>query len=239
MNRKVILASLFLILLSSQSFSAQLYPVVEVKDGDSIVVLYRGKNEEVHLIGVDAPEIARPPRHPAEPLGNQAKAFTNNILSGKAVRLVFEQDQRNKDGMLSGYLQISADKVTAPPACMVKSGPKDFDFNASLISCGYARVPARAQFTKMDQYRKLEAKARSSRIGLWKSEPSPAKQIKKEAKKEAAKKPRYYIGDKSKREYHRPDCQKVKRIRPGQRTEFSSKEEARKEKYRPCKICKP
>ena len=83
MKRMVMLTSLFLLFLSGLSFSAQLYPVVEVKDGDSIVVLYRGKNEEVHLIGVKAPEIARPPVAPPSPWETRPRRSPTTSSPGK------------------------------------------------------------------------------------------------------------------------------------------------------------
>lgn len=237
MKRIVMLASLLFFACSGHLNAQQLFQVKEVIDGDSIVVHYRGKSEEVHMLGVRAPTPSRS-KKPANPAARQAKTFTNNILSRKAVRLEFGDEQRNNAGKLIAYVHIPANKVTAPPSCMVKSGPREYDFNASLISCGYAHVQTGIPFARKAQYQKLEKKARSANLGIWKPKASPAKRMKKQVKKEAVKK-QYFVGDKRNRVYHKPDCRKVNQIKPGKRIEFSNKKEARKAGYKPCKSCNP
>ena len=39
--------------------------------------------------------------------------------------------------------------------------------------------------------------------------------------------------------YHRPTCRYAQRVSPSNLITFSSREEAEKEGYRPCKTCKP
>lgn len=48
-----------------------------------------------------------------------------------------------------------------------------------------------------------------------------------------------YIGNKSTKKFHRPDCGSAKQIAQNNVTSFSSREEAVNQGYQPCKRCKP
>jgi len=48
----------------------------------------------------------------------------------------------------------------------------------------------------------------------------------------------YYIGNRSSKIFHYPDCQWAKKIAPQNKVVFESREEAIKAGYRPCKVCK-
>lgn len=48
-----------------------------------------------------------------------------------------------------------------------------------------------------------------------------------------------YVGSSKSNKYHRPSCTWANRIKPSNLVGFSSKEEAAKAGYIPCKVCKP
>lgn len=48
-----------------------------------------------------------------------------------------------------------------------------------------------------------------------------------------------YVGSSKSNKYHRPSCIWANRIKPSNLVSFSSKEEAIKAGYAPCKVCKP
>jgi methylphosphotriester-DNA--protein-cysteine methyltransferase len=48
-----------------------------------------------------------------------------------------------------------------------------------------------------------------------------------------------YIGNVKTKKYHRLTCKSAKKIKPKNCINFKSKEEAEKQGYVPCKICKP
>ena len=48
-----------------------------------------------------------------------------------------------------------------------------------------------------------------------------------------------YVGSNKSNKYHRPSCSAAQRIKPSNLVSFSSKEEAIKAGYAPCKVCKP
>ncbi len=48
-----------------------------------------------------------------------------------------------------------------------------------------------------------------------------------------------YVGNANSLKFHRPTCEWAQRISPAGRVELSSREEAIKQGYAPCKVCKP
>lgn len=58
-------------------------------------------------------------------------------------------------------------------------------------------------------------------------------------KKQSAKRPIVYIGNRGTKTYHKKSCQTLESIGSGNMIGFHSSEEARRAGYRPCNICKP
>lgn len=78
--------------------------VVEVLDGDTVVVDLGDQTEEVRLIGVDTPETHHPTR-PVECYGAEATARTEELLpSGSTIRLERDQEPRDRYGRLLAYV---------------------------------------------------------------------------------------------------------------------------------------
>jgi hypothetical protein len=67
----------------------QVYKVVRVVDGDTVIILIDGKQTRVRLIGVDTPETVHPQK-PVEAFGKEASQFTKNLLEGESVYLGYE-----------------------------------------------------------------------------------------------------------------------------------------------------
>ncbi len=128
------------------------FKVVDIVDGDTIIVSVNGKEETVRLLGVDTPE-TKDPRKSVQCFGRAASAFTKLKLSGKAIRLFpdpLEQD-RDKYGRLLRYIYL-ADGT---------------NFNEELVARGFAFAYERFPTARMDQLKLWEKDAREHRRGLW------------------------------------------------------------------------
>jgi len=52
-------------------------------------------------------------------------------------------------------------------------------------------------------------------------------------------KPSFYIGNARTKKFHRPECEWAQKIAPYNRVTIKSREEAIKQGYEPCKVCRP
>jgi micrococcal nuclease len=127
------------------------YRVVEVLDGDTIVVRRAGaSNETIRLLGVDTPETHHP-RKPVQCYGPEAAAYTTSRLFGQIVRLEDDVERRDVYGRRLAYVFLH-----------------DALFERELLRKGYARLlviePNHAHARDMldDE---LDAHARGA--GLW------------------------------------------------------------------------
>ncbi|MCR4323913.1 MAG: thermonuclease family protein [Nanoarchaeota archaeon] len=124
---------------SNQSLS-----VVEVSDGDTLK-LSDGKT--FRLYGVNAPEVK-------EPLFEEAKAFTENLVLGKEIS--FEQEENykvDKFGRTLGYVFVDG-----------------VNLNIELVRNGFARVvlyEKRAKIKYQDELLSAEKSAKDLRLGIW------------------------------------------------------------------------
>ena len=127
------------------------YRVVDVLDGDTIVVRRAAAGEEtVRLLGVDTPETHHPTK-PVECFGPEASAYTTSRLLGEAVRLEDDVERRDLYDRRLAYVYVDGAR-----------------FNDELLRRGYARLlvidPNRAHARAMlDE----ELDAEQHRRGLW------------------------------------------------------------------------
>lgn len=130
---------------------SELYKVIRVIDGDTIVINYKGVKEKVRFIGVNTPEIHHPVKK-VEPFGLEAASYTKKLLQDKYIRLEFDVQQRDKYGRLLGYIYLS-----------------DGTFiNARLVAEGYAQVMTVPPDVKCaDEFIYLQRQARLAGKGLW------------------------------------------------------------------------
>jgi len=78
--------------------------VVDVVDGDTMVIDFGGREELVRLIGIDTPETVHPDR-PVECFGPEASAFAAALLPpGVEVEVTRDVVDRDDYGRLLGYV---------------------------------------------------------------------------------------------------------------------------------------
>ena len=120
--------------------------VMRVKDGDSIVVMSAGREVNVRIADMDAPELD-------QPYGREAKDALVSLVGGREVRLE----------LVGGdvYRRIVANVFVG-----------DRDVAAELVGRGFAWV--RRAYAPAARLIKLEDDARAARRGLWaQSDPVP------------------------------------------------------------------
>lgn len=125
--------------------------VIDVIDGDSLIVL-RGENEiEVRLYGIDSPAYD-------QPFGSEATKFTSKTACMKRVEV--EGLDIDKNGRTVALVYIEGDGE-----CL----------NEELVRAGYAWVYERyCHIRDCQHWQKLETVARVSDKGLWsQSNPIP------------------------------------------------------------------
>lgn len=166
--KRVILFLLLLIL--PLSFTApveaqEIFKVIKVIDGDTIVTDIRGHKETVRLLGVDTPESVDP-RKPVQCFAKEATNKLKSFVDGKSVILVDDRTQGNRDKYkrLLRYVYLPDSKRTF--------------VNGEMIKQGYA-FSFREYPTKMlDKFNSFEKNAREHSLGLWGSCPvSPTKAV--------------------------------------------------------------
>ncbi len=126
------------------------YEVVDVLDGDTIRVAYRGGEARVRVIGIDTPET----RAPTECYGAEATDRARTVLTGLAVSLTFDGSQARTDtyGRLLAYVGL----------------PDGRDFGLDMIRNGYAvEYTYDTPYVRRAQYRAAQDSAESREAGLW------------------------------------------------------------------------
>src|SRR5436309_1456974 len=138
--------------------AANHFRVVEVLDGDDIVVRIPGEGEvDIHYVGIDAPEINHP-RFGVEPGGPEAAQANRDIALRKWVRLEFDAEKVDPFARILAYVWVH------------QADGSEIMANAEMVWRGYARVRTRPPNTKYESYfRELQTKARDQGVGLWSS----------------------------------------------------------------------
>jgi micrococcal nuclease len=127
------------------------YRVVQVLDGDTIVVRRSGgRDETIRLLGVDTPETHHP-RRPVQCFGPEAAAYSTARLFGQVVQLEDDVERRDVYGRRLAYVYLAGR-----------------NFERELLRKGYARLlviePNHAHAREMLDD---ELNARARRVGLW------------------------------------------------------------------------
>ncbi|MFO0837444.1 MAG: thermonuclease family protein [Phycisphaerae bacterium] len=200
--------------------------VVEVLPTGQIVIQTGDLEERIDLRGVQLPE----PGHALE----DAQRFLDNLLRGESVSV--EQvsgSGKGKDSRRLAYLRRLPDRLFV---------------NAEIIRQGYARADISEEHPRHDEFRELEARAREAKRGIWRpnksarsdtgkqptaTRPTPSQKTQASSQPIAAPAGEVvYVtphGDK----YHRADCAHLRG--GGQPMPL----EKARQKYEPCKQCKP
>jgi micrococcal nuclease len=126
------------------------YRVVDVLDGDTIVVARGDRRDTIRLLGIDTPETHHPTK-PVQCFGPEASAYTTHRLLDQMVRLEDDVETHDIYGRHLAYVYLHGQR-----------------FEDELLRLGYARLlviePNRAHArTMLDE--ELDAKRR--RRGLW------------------------------------------------------------------------
>src|SRR5436190_7243548 len=128
----------------------QEYRVVQVFDGDTIVVQRGSYRDTIRLLGVDTPETHHP-RKPVQCYGPEAAAYTTSRLFGQVVRLEDDVERRDIYGRRLAYVYLDGRS-----------------FERELLQKGYARLlvidPNHAHARDMLDD---ELNARARGVGLW------------------------------------------------------------------------
>jgi len=127
------------------------YRVVQVFDGDTIVVRRAGAPDEtIRLLGVDTPETHHPTK-PVQCYGPEASAYTTKRLFGQVVRLEDDVERHDIYGRRLAYVYL-----------------RGVNFERELLQKGYARLlviePNHAHARDMLDD---ELNARAHGAGLW------------------------------------------------------------------------
>jgi micrococcal nuclease len=124
-------------------------PVVDVVDGDTIEVLVDDVEEDVRYIGVDTPEVD--PSIGVECFGSQASEANRRLVAGERVRLVFDDERRDRYGRLLAYVYVGERFI-----------------NEELLRGGYATTLTIAPNTDFaGRFDRLEQEAGNAGRGLW------------------------------------------------------------------------
>lgn len=129
--------------------------VLKVIDGDTIVVLYQGKEVNLRYIGVDTPETVDP-RRPVGCFGKEASDENKRLLEGRVVIIERDISETDKYNRLLRYVYLPLDDGTA------------LFVNDYLVRQGFAQVstyPPDVKYT--DRFVKAQQEARDNNRGLW------------------------------------------------------------------------
>lgn len=132
----------------------ELYNVVRVVDGDTIVVDFKGENKKVRLIGVDTPESVHQNSSKNTEEGKIASKYTKSKLENKKVGLEFDVQEEDKYGRLLAYVYIDGKM-----------------YNKILLKEGMAKIATYPPNVKyVEDFKKLQKEARENKTGFWDTE---------------------------------------------------------------------
>jgi micrococcal nuclease len=123
--------------------------VLDVIDGDTITVAVDGEAEDVRYIGIDTPEVD--PSIGVECFGDQASDRNEELVGGERVRLVFDDELRDRYGRLLAYVHVGERFI-----------------NAELVRGGFARtLTIEPNTNRAGLLDRLEQAAGIAGRGLW------------------------------------------------------------------------
>lgn len=130
------------------------YLVTRVSDGDTFFIDNNSiAGLKIRLIGINAPESANVYDRKEEPYGKEAKAFVQELLLNKKVRLEFDKDSLDKYKRTLAYAYL-------PDSTLV---------NELILKEGWATVSTfRPNVKYVDRFLAAQRSAISAKKGLWK-----------------------------------------------------------------------
>jgi endonuclease YncB( thermonuclease family) len=137
--------------------------VVNIIDGDSLIVSNKGKRVKVRLLEVDCPERA-------QPFGREASGFTRRLCHGKQVLIEDPRPDKYYQGRIRAKVILTDGR----------------DLGMELVKEGLAWRYRR--YSRNPLLMDLEAHAKAKRLGLWAdSKPVPPWQWRKKKRHSSAK----------------------------------------------------
>lgn len=131
-----------------------LYSVVSISDGDTIVVDMNGVNEKVRFIGIDTPE-KNHPEFAVQCFALEAESHLRELVGDSKVRLEADPENSNRD-IYDRLLRF----VYLPDGTFL---------NERMISDGYAFAYTSYSNSNLENFQSLEKQASSAKLGLWSS----------------------------------------------------------------------
>jgi len=202
----IVLVNIWLLALIEFCFAEKIVFVHHVIDGDTIVLK---KGTKVRYRGINTPETPDKDT-PGEPLGWEATRRNGQLVQGRTVRLVQDDEKRDRFGRLLAY-------VFLPNGRMV---------NEILVREGLAFVcfsEKGSPFSK--RLLAAQREAIDAGRGIWSIPP-----VRPEP---------YYVGNRKSLRFHRPSCPYGKKISKSNRIIFKSRSDACKAGFCRCKKCLP
>ncbi|MCM3386561.1 thermonuclease family protein [Ureibacillus chungkukjangi] len=129
------------------------FPLENVIDGDTIKIRYHGAVESVRFLLVDTPETNHP-THGEQPFGQEAKAFTKELLAGyETIYLEFDVSYRDKYNRLLAYVYTADGK----------------NVQEELLKNGLARVAYiyEPNTKHVDWFDAIQTAAKEEAVGIW------------------------------------------------------------------------
>ncbi|WP_041077134.1 thermonuclease family protein [Bacillus sp. OxB-1] len=126
--------------------------LVKVIDGDTIKIIYEGKEQNVRYLLIDTPETNHP-RLGKQPFGDEAKARNQELINSGTLEIEFDiGEQIDKYGRLLAYVYVDGESV-----------------QEKLLEEGLARVayvyPPNTRH--LDPYEKKQDAAKKKGLGIW------------------------------------------------------------------------
>ena len=129
-----------------------LYDVVRVVDGDTLVADIDGNETKVRLIGVNTPESVHEDDSKNVPEGKDAFAYTSNLLTGRRIYLVYDEDREDDYGRTLAY--VFTEDGTFVNLLLVEEG---------LAEC--MKIEPNTRFAS--EFAKAETAAKAADKGFW------------------------------------------------------------------------
>lgn len=120
-------------------------------DGDTIKVVYHGKEETVRYLLVDTPE-SKKPNSCVQPFAEKASERNEQLVSSGKLTLEFEKSERDKYGRLLAYVFVDGKSV-----------------QETLLREGYARVAYiyEPPYKYLNDYEQAEQSAEDRKLNIW------------------------------------------------------------------------
>ena len=129
-----------------------LYEVVRVVDGDTVILNIDGQRTRVRLIGIDTPESVAEDKSRNVKEGKIASEYTKNLLENEKVRVEFDEEKQDVYERKLGYLFLNDEFI-----------------NEKLLKEGMAKLYTKTTNQKYsERLKKAEEYARENKKGFWK-----------------------------------------------------------------------